>query len=256
MRILYGTREAGVIGARLEVRAEAARQVAIGRHGVGDARGGAHGSVQQVGAPRKAVRFKQAAQGVADGVGQRQQRVVEAVGSEPAVGTLLAQRPVDLAQAGRAIAVARRDAVRFEQAPGHMRFVGLVAGPGERRRMPAPAAVGILAVAQPPCRALHGVLVGRAVRCHAGRQTKQDLARVEGDGHARQRIDLPALKTALRELDGHAPIEHAARAPMQGSVARALRHGDHAGDDVAGGLRIGARPACQQIVVACDAAVV
>src|SRR5476649_469198 len=45
VRVLRGAGEAGVISARQEFRAEAARQVAIGRYRVGDAGAGAHGGV-------------------------------------------------------------------------------------------------------------------------------------------------------------------------------------------------------------------
>ncbi|MBB5368588.1 MULTISPECIES: hypothetical protein [unclassified Janthinobacterium] len=83
---------------------------------------------------------------------------------------------------------------------------------GEWRPMPAPASIGILAVAQPAGRAVQRTLVRGSVCSPACRQAKQDMARIEDDSHARRGIDLPALETAIVELDSQAPVEHAVRA--------------------------------------------
>jgi hypothetical protein len=89
----------------------------------------------------------------------------------------------------------------------------------------------------------------------AGGEAQQNLSGVEGDGDARQLVDLAALKAALRKLNCDQPIETAARTLAERGVkGRRLRQ--KCGNDVAGGLRVRRRPTIEQAEIASKTAVV
>jgi hypothetical protein len=148
---------------------------------------------------------------------------------------------------GFAVAVAGGDSLGFKQAPGHMGFVSLFAGRGEGCGVLAPAAVGIEAVSEPGGGFVHGVQVGGIlVLRRASAQAQQNLAGVEGHGDARRAVDLAALKAALRELDGHTPVQHASGPLMQLIAAGSVGQLDEGGNDVAGGFGVRGGPTFDQ----------
>src|SRR3546814_20530876 len=100
-------------------------------------------------------------------------------------------------------ALARRQAFRLEEAPGHMGLVGLLAGHGKGRRVTQPAAIGIQRIAQKTrCRVQ--VLAVVAERPRAGAEAEQNLSGVEGDRHFPGGIELPALHTTIADQLGRA----------------------------------------------------
>src|SRR5262245_51195635 len=107
-----------------------------------------------------------------------------------------------------------------------MRFVDFLAGFGERRRMTAPGAVGVLRVAQPGGGAAHRFLVCSAIEAGAGGEAEQNLAGVEGDRDARQLIDAAALESTFGELDRDKPVEAATRAPVEIGIVRCDAFGE------------------------------
>src|SRR3546814_9310711 len=97
---------------------EAPGQRTVGALDGEQAIGGSLGCRQKARRAGQAVRLHHATQEIAEGVRQRPGGVAEAAVGDPAVRTLPAERPVDLAQPRLAVALARHQAFRLAEAPG------------------------------------------------------------------------------------------------------------------------------------------
>src|SRR5689334_18357621 len=99
--------------------------------------------------------------------------------------------------------------------------------------MLSPAAIGILRPREPGRSASHRISVVIAKFARSVSQAEQDLPGVECHWNARSGADHAALESALRKLNAHEPIEHAAGTLAEHRASGAPGIGEEGWHDVA-----------------------